>query len=84
MYNKYMADPDAFSELYAPVEDGPVHEEAPKKEENFRKFDLKKLLRGLDVDKIGLVPLILLLLLLLDADDEERLIIIVLAFIFGI
>ena len=48
------------------------------------RFDLKRLLHGLDVEKMGILPLVLLLLLLLDVDDEERIIIIALAVIFGI
>ena len=48
------------------------------------RFDLKRLLHGLDVEKMGIVPIVLLLLLLLDVDDEERIIIIALAVIFGI
>ena len=83
---------NAFSELYRPVEY--EEEKAPnvreeKKEhppitERRERFDLKKLLNGLDVEKMGILPIVLLLLLLLDVDDEERLIIIVLAVIFGI
>ncbi|MBQ8004410.1 MAG: hypothetical protein IJ299_04890 [Oscillospiraceae bacterium] len=93
MYNKYMQnDMNAFSELYRPVEyetereqDIPREKElAPPERERRDRFDLKRLLHGLDVDKMGILPLVLLLLLLLDVDDEERLIIIVLAVIFGI
>ena len=92
MYNKYLqSDMNAFSELYRPVEykeesEKKVHEEKTVQPTAKRRerFDLKKLLSGLDVDKMGILPIVLLLLLLLDVDDEERLIIIVLAVIFGI
>ncbi|MBQ3225088.1 MAG: hypothetical protein IJB42_05220 [Oscillospiraceae bacterium] len=92
MYNKYLqSDMNAFSELYRPVEyeeetEKKVHEEKKVRSttERRERFDLKKLLSGLDVDKMGILPIVLLLLLLLDVDDEERLIIIVLAVIFGI
>ncbi len=93
MYNKYMnSDMNAFSELYRPVdyETEKVSEDREEKSVPYHKterrerFDLKRLLHGLDVEKMGMLPLVLLLLLLLDVDDEERLIIIVLAVIFGI
>ena len=95
MYNRYFPDnADAFSELYRPVDCGEEKTrskhlpETRKKESDFRrngeKFDLKRLLHGLDVEKMGILPLILLLLLLLDVDDEEKIIIIALAVIFGI
>ena len=93
MYNKYMhSDMNAFSELYRPVEyetekevNIPFERERAQPEREKRdRFDLKRLLSGLDVEKLGILPLVLLLLLLLDVDDEERLIIIVLAVIFGI
>lgn len=88
MYNKYMSnDADAFSELYRPVEY--EHEKGEtrevKKERPVQgRFDLKRLLQGLDVEKMGIVPIVLLLLLLHDVDDEEKFIIIALAVIFGI
>ncbi len=80
-----------FSELYRDVgcecEKSCGHEtescDLPKKKPRER-FDLKRLLHGLDVEKMGMVPLVLLLLLLLDVDDEERIIIIALVVIFGI
>lgn len=93
MYNKYLqSDMNAFSDLYRPVEYRDDTEEKVREEKTVRpatserreRFDLKKLLSGLDVDKMGILPIVLLLLLLLDVDDEERLIIIVLAVIFGI
>ena len=92
MYNKYLqSDMNAFSELYRPVEYEEVAEKVQEKKEihstsaeRRERFDLKKLLAGLDVEKMGILPIVLLLLLLLDVDDEERLIIIVLAVIFGI
>lgn len=95
MYNRYFSDnTDAFSELYRTVEyeneknDPDEFPEFCKKEREVRKktekFDLKRLLHGLDVEKMGILPLVLLLLLLLDVDDEEKIIIIALAVIFGI
>ena len=92
MYNKYMPNADeTFSELYRPVEyerDSKESMSVCERERDVRssksRFDLKKLLHGLDVDKMGIIPLVLLLLLLVDVDDEEKLIIIVLAVIFGI
>ena len=89
MYNKYFdMDEEMFSGLYRPIDatDGKntnVHCEkkcAPEK----RGFDVKRFLSRLDIDKVGLLPVILLLLLMLDADDEEKIIIIALAVIFGI
>ncbi len=93
MYNKYLqSDMNAFSELYRPIEYEEKAEEKvcegkrsyPETAERRERFDLKKLLNGLDIEKMGILPIVLLLLLLLDVDDEERLIIIVLAVIFGI
>ncbi len=93
MYNKYLQnDMNAFSELYRPVEyEGDTSDKVREEKtphyattERRERFDLKKLLSGLDVEKMGILPIVLLLLLLLDVDDEERLIIIVLAVIFGI
>lgn len=86
MYNKYMqSDGGLFSELYEKV---PYEEKNEKKEEiipNEKKsFSLTKLLAKLDMDKVGLLPLVLLLLLLVDVEDEEKLVIIILAVIFGI
>ena len=83
---------NAFSELYRPVEyEERTEENVCTEKKTFQttgerreRFDLKKLLNGLDVEKMGILPIVLLLLLLLDVDDEERLIIIVLAVIFGI
>lgn len=86
------SDAEAFSELYRDVRyedeksvgyDEKDRYDLPKKTPRER-FDLKRLLHGLDVEKMGIVPLILLLLLLLDVDDEERIIIIALVVIFGI
>ncbi len=90
MYNKYLAeDAEAFSELYRPVEyeERASQEKAqsiksPEKKKD--SFDLRRLLHGIDIDKMGLLPIILLLLLLVDVEDDERLIIIALAVVFGI
>ena len=94
MYNRYFSDnADAFSELYRTVEyenennEEKIRAESDEKRylnRNKSRFDLKRLLHGLDVEKMGIVPIVLLLLLLLDVDDEERIIIIALAVIFGI
>ena len=89
MYNKYFeAEGGTFSGLYRPIEDErKITGDAPcAKRENCerRGFDIKRLISKLDVDKMGLLPLVLLLLLMLDVDDEEKLIIIALAVIFGI
>ena len=88
MYNKYFSEnAEAFSELYRPVEyeDGRKEEEIFQRQENEKKnFDLRRLLRVIDVEKIGILPIVLLLLLLIDVDDDEKLIIIALAVIFGI
>ena len=94
MYNKYLSnEADAFSELYRPVECeeckdpmSDVERDIPKIKEGARssRFDLKKLLYRLDLDKMGIVPIVLLLLLLHDVDDEEKLIIIALVVLFGI
>jgi len=90
VYNKYFEeDRDAFSDLYRKVENedgksgrGEELVGALKKEK--RSFELGKLLRGIDLEKVGILPLVLLLLLLVDVDDDEKLIIIALAVIFGI
>ncbi len=88
MYNKYFSEnAEAFSELYRPVEyeDRKKEEEIFPKHENEKKnFDLRRLLHMIDVEKIGILPIVLLLLLLIDVDDDEKLIIIALAVIFGI
>ena len=86
MYNKYMqSDSDTFSELYERVESAREEKITEKAEPRLMKgFSINKLLRGLDIEKFGLLPLVLLLLLLVDAEDEEKLIIIILAVIFGI
>ena len=95
MYNRYFPDDiNDFSEFYRAVEydDEKMVAEAGtgacKKEKDCckqkKKFDLKRLLHGLELEKMGMLPLVLLLLLLLDVDDEERIIIIALAVVFGI
>ncbi len=88
MYNKYLAeDAEAFSGLYTPVEyETDFKKEEPEADRIKKKesFDLRRLLGGIDVEKVGLLPIVLLLLLLLDVDDDERLIIIALAVVFGI
>ena len=86
MYNKYMqSDSDTFSELFERVE-STCEEKITERAEphSLKGFSVNKLLKGLDIDKFGLLPLVLLLLLLVDVDDEEKLIIIILAVIFGI
>lgn len=86
MYNKYMQrDGDVFSELYekVPYQEKKEQEEKSVSDEK-KSFSLTKLLSRLDVDKVGLLPLVLLLLLLVDVEDEEKLLIIILAVIFGI
>ena len=45
---------------------------------------MRRLLRVIDIEKNGILPIVLLLLLLIDVDDEEKMIIIALAVIFGI
>lgn len=89
MYNKYFAEEDGrFSDLYRPIEETEMKIPASScgKEERAerRGFDIKRLISKLDIDKVGLLPVILLLLIMLDVDDEEKLIIIALAVIFGI
>ncbi|MBR5543336.1 MAG: hypothetical protein IKU65_04500 [Oscillospiraceae bacterium] len=89
MYNKYMqSDMEAFSDLYRRVECENKPCDVEKKENNNSSqggmFSLGKLLGNLDIEKIGLLPLVLLLLLLVDVEDDEKLIIIILAIVFGI
>ncbi len=88
MYNKYFSeDTEAFSELYRAVEyeDGKEKETVlPKKESEKKSFDLRRLFHMIDIEKVGILPIVLLLLLLIDVDDDEKLIIIALAVIFGI
>ncbi|MBR3848540.1 MAG: hypothetical protein IKM21_04540 [Oscillospiraceae bacterium] len=87
MYNKYFSeDAGAFSELYRPVEyeEEKREESVATKKESEKSFDLRRLLRVIDIEKIGILPIVLLLLLLIDVDDDEKLIIIALAVIFGI
>ena len=77
-----------FSGLYRPVDEpeGRISDAHCEKKEPSEKrgFDIKRFLSRLDIDKVGLLPVILLLLLMLDVDDEEKIIIIALAVIFGI
>lgn len=88
MYNKYLDEnKNAFSELYRAVE----KKEEKRTEDVFvppekkkPSFSLQRLLSVVDIEKIGLLPIVLLLLLLVDVDDDEKLIIIALAVIFGI
>ncbi len=87
MYNRYFeSDRDAFSDMYRAVgpEEPQVESTPCHQEKSGSKFDLKRLFRGLDIDNMGILPIILLLILLLDVDDEERLIITVLVMLFGI
>ena len=87
LYNKYFDDNGMFSYLYRPVESSeePCAEQiCEKPSPPKRGLDIKRLLSRLDIEKAGLLPVILLLLLLLDVDDEEKLIIIALAVVFGI
>ncbi len=86
MYNKYLEnDGDVFSELYRNVEDEPQRAKKTEvKPFSGEKFDLRRLFNGININDMGIVPIVLLLVLLLDVDDEERLIIIALAFILGI
>jgi hypothetical protein len=89
VYNKYFAEGEnAFSKLYEEVENeasGCVPEEKrPLTGKRKSEFSIGRLLGGIDIDKVGILPIVLLLLLLMDADDDEKLIIIVLAVIFGI
>lgn len=92
MYNRYFeSDRDAFSDMFRAVEyDEQTEPESPpparcgEAAKRRERFDLKRLFRGLDIDNMGIVPIILLLVLLLDVDDEERLIITALVMIFGI
>ena len=87
MYNKYFPeDAEAFSELYRTVEYEEKERERtlPPKENERKSFDLRRVLRVIDIEKVGILPMILLLLLILDVDDEEKLLIIALAVIFGI
>jgi len=74
MYNRYFPDDiNDFSELYRAVEydDEKIVEEAEpgtyKKENDCcrqkKKFDLKRLLHGLELEKMGILPLVLLLFL---------------------
>ena len=78
---------NAFSELYKTVEkEDERREDTAFVSEEKKKpvFSLQRLLSIVDIDKIGLLPIVLLLLLLVDVDDDEKLIIIALAVIFGI
>ena len=91
MYNKYFSDDrDAFSEFYKRVDVDEKLEgersQLPYVGEKREKqgFDLKRLLNGIDIEKVGILPIVLLLLLLIDATDDEKLLIIALAVIFGI
>ncbi len=85
MYNKYMqSDESMFSELYEKVPYEEKQQEEKRVPDEKKSFSLTKLLSKLDVDKVGILPLVLLLLLLVDVEDEEKLLIIILAVIFGI
>ncbi len=86
MYNKYLeSDRGVFDDLYREIEKEP--EEMKKKEVkpfSGERFDLRRLFNGLNINDMGIVPIVLLLIVLLDVDDNERMIIIALAFILGI
>lgn len=86
MYNKYLeGDREMFTELYRAVDKEPENiKKAAVKSSLGEKFDLKRLFNGLNINEMGIVPIVLLLIVLLDVDEEERLIIIALAFILGI
>ena len=89
MYNKYMTDLSAFSDLYREVEE---EEDVAAKVETFSQkraagsaaFDIKKIFKILDSENSGPLPLILLLLLLADVEEDEWLIIMALVAVFGI
>lgn len=88
MYNKYFSEEgQALSDLYRVVEyeeRGEREKQLPRKESERKSFDLRRLLHMIDIEKVGILPIVLLLLLLIDVDDDEKLIIIALAVIFGI
>ncbi len=87
MYNRYLEDErSAFDELYRAVDDSPREEikKTEVKASHSEKFDLRRLFNGLNINEMGIIPIVLLLLILIDVDDEERIIIIAMAFIFGI
>ena len=91
MYNKYLDENrNAFSELYRAVESDEKRTEVKETAEvagsdkKKPSISLQRLLNVVDIDKVGLLPIVLLLLLLIDVDDDEKLIIIALAVIFGI
>lgn len=46
--------------------------------------DFKRLLKGLDIGDIGLLPLLLLAFLILDVENDEKLLIVALAIVLGI
>lgn len=80
-----MADAEAFSDLYREVEEDGIEALAPEKKGGDGKFfDIKKIFKILDSEKLGPLPLVLLLLLLADVEEDEWLIIIALVAIFGI
>ena len=89
MYNKYMTDPSAFSDLYREVEDegGVVAKTetfAQNQADRSAAFDIKKIFKILDSENSGPLPLVLLLLLLADVEEDEWLIIMALVAVFGI
>jgi len=82
VYNRYTSrDPDAFQELYRPVEHHPQKKETKSGSNDLR---INQLLSKLKIHEIGLLPLLVLALLLLEADEEERMIMLVLAAVLGI
>ena len=47
-------------------------------------LDLKRMLKGINIGEIGLLPLLLLAFLILDVDNDEKLLIVALAIVLGI
>ncbi len=47
-------------------------------------LDLKRMLKGINIGELGLLPLLLLAFLILDVDNDEKLLIVALAIVLGI
>ncbi len=67
-----------------------IKNDAPKKtvkesgKETGGFLDFKRILKGINIGELGIMPLLLLAFLILDVDNDEKLLIVALAIVLGI